>query len=251
MNTPQIISAVVAVIGVALGGFALWAQRKYEAMRAAKTLNVADLAAVPPGSGPACEIKGVAEPGPAGQLTGPMSGHVCVWFHTKTEERWREYHRDSNGRSRTSTHRRTLQENGSPPSFHVRDQTGVALLDFRGTSVDSPMRSFRRAVPASRRDGFAGLAIEFLSNKRDHEIIYTEVIVAPGQPIYALGKGLPHPETGAPVMAKPDEGPFIVSTRSEEQLSKGAVTRMRIGYIGGGVLFAGGAVALVVTSLVT
>lgn len=248
MSHPQIVSTVIAVIGIALVGFALWAQRKFEAMRGAQTLNIADLMARPPGEAPACEIKGVAEPGPAGQLKGPMSGRACVWFHTMTEERWQEYHRDNNGHSRTSTHRRTLQENGSPPTFHVRDNTGVALLDFRGTSVDSPVRSFRRVVPASQRGGFAGLAIEFLSNKRDHEIIYTEVLVAPGQPIYALGKGMPHPQTGAPVMVEPDHGPFIVSTRSEEQLSKGAVLRMRIGYIAGGVLFAGGAVALVVTS---
>lgn len=251
MSTAQIISIVVTVLGVALVGFALFAQRKYEAMRAAKTVNITDLSARPPGDGLTCEIKGNAEPGPAGQLKGPMSGRACVWFHTKVEERWREHHHNRNGRSRTSTHRRTLQEDGSQPCFHVRDQTAVALLDFRGTKVDSATRSHYRAVPARRGDGFKGLAVEFLSNKRDHQIIYSEFIVVPGQPVYALGQGGTHPQTGAVAMFAPDDGPFIVSTRSEEQLKKGAVTRMRIGYIGGGVLFAGGGVALVVTSLLS
>lgn len=249
MSTAQIWSTVVTVIGVALVGFALFAQRRFEAMRAAKTLNIADLSARPAGEGLTCEIKGTAEPGPAGQLKGPMSGRVCVWFHTKVEEQWREYHRDSKGHSRTSHHSRTLQEDGSAPHFHVRDRTGVALLDFRGTKVDSPTRSHHRAVPARQGNGFKELAIEFLSNKRDHQLVYSEFIVVPGQPIYALGRGGTHPQTGAVALVEPDDGPFIVSTRSEEQLSKGALLRMRIGYIGGGVLFAGGAVALVVTSL--
>lgn len=247
MNDPQIYSAVVAVIGIGLGVYALWKQRRYEAMRAAATRNIADLVALPPG-GPPCEIKGTAEPAPSGPRTGPMSGKACVWFHTKTEERWRERHY-RNGRTTTSTHRRTLQENASPPQFHVRDQTGVALLDLRGTTVDAPLRSFRRAVPADQRGGFAGLAIEFLSNKRDHEIIYTEVIVPPGHPIYALGKGTRHPQTGEPMLAEPDKGPFVVSTRSEEQLAKGAKIRMWVGYVGGGILFGGGAIALAVFSL--
>lgn len=250
MSTAQIISTVVTVVGVALVAFALFAQRKYEAMRAAKTLNIADLSARPPGDGLTCEIKGNAEPGPAGELKGPMSGRQCVWFRTKVEERWREHHRDSRGRSRSTRRSRTLQEDGSPPQFNVRDRTGVALLDFRGTGVDSPIRSHHRAVPARQGNGFKDFAIEFLSNKRDHQIVYSEFIVAPGQAIYALGKGGPHPQTGAAAMVAPDSGPFIVSTRSEEQLSKGALLRMRIGYIGGGVLFAGGAIALVVTSLV-
>lgn len=247
MSSPQIYSIAVAVIGVALFVVALVAQRKYEAMRAAKTVNIADLSAQPPGHGLKCEIKGSAEPGPAGQLKGPLSGKACVWYHTKVEERWRERHY-RNGRTSTSTHRRTLEENGSPPHFHVRDTTGVALLDFRGTSVDSPIRSHHRAVPAQKGAGFKALAIEFLSSKRDHEIIYSEFIVAPGQPIYALGKGGTHPQTGAVALVEPDDGPFIVSTKSEEQLSKGARMRMLVCYVGGGVVFAGGVIAFVITT---
>lgn len=250
MSTPQIISLIGAVVGVVLVVVALFAQRKYEAMHATQTVNIADLSARAPGNGVTCEIKGNAEPGPAGRLKGPMSGRPCVWFHTKVEERWREHHHDSDGRSRTSTHRRTLQEDGSPPHFHVRDRTGVALLDFRGTDIDSPIRSHHRAMPARQGNGFKELAIEFLSDKRDHEIIYSEFIVAPGQPIYALGKGGVHPQTGAVALVEPDDGPFIVSTKSEEQLAKGARLRMRIGYIGGGLLFVAGAVAFAIITFV-
>ena len=249
MNTPQIISAVIAAVGVILLVVALLAQRKYGAMHAARTVTVTELSARPPGDGLTCEIKGAAEPGPAGRLAGPMSGKACVWFHAKVEERWHEYHRDDDGRSHRSNHRRTLREDTSPPHFAVRDNTGTAVVDLRGTTVDTPMRSYHRAEPARHGDGLAGLAIEFLSNKRDHEIVYTEVIVPPGHSIYALGKGGPDPRTGTVTLVEPDNGPYIVSTRSEEQLSRGAMMRMRVCYIGGGVLFLGGGIALALISL--
>ena len=250
MSTQQIISIVVTVIGVALIGFALWAQRKFEAMRATKTVHVTDVASRSPGDGLTCELKGKARPGPAGRLKAPLSKRQCVWYLVKIEERWREYHRDGDGRGHHSRHSRTLREDGSPPHFHLNDGTGAALIDLRGTKVDAPTRSFHRAVPARKAgSGLKELAFELLSNKEDHEIVRTEWIVQGGQAIYALGKAGPDPQTGNVALRQPDEGPFIVSTRSEEQLSKGAVIRMRIGYIGGGVLFAGGAVALVVTSL--
>lgn len=250
MNTPQIITAAIAVVGVVLLVLALLAQRKYAAMRATRTLTVAELAARPPGDGLTCEIKGMAEPGPAGQLKGPLSGRSCVWFHAKVEERWREYHEDSNGRRHQSTHQRTLREDTSPPHFAVRDTTGTVVVNLDGTTVDSPVRSHHHAEPARRGDGLAGMAIEFLSNKRDHEIVYNEAIVPPGHAIYALGKGAPDPRTGAVTMVEPDSGPYIVSTRTEEQLSRKAVQRMRLFYIGGGVLLLGGGIALAVITII-
>lgn len=250
MNTPQIITAAIAVVGVVLLVVALLAQRKYAAMRATKTLTVTELAARPPGDGLTCEIKGTAEPGPAGKLTGPMSGRPCVWFHTKVEERWHEYRRDSDGHRHRSTHHRTLREDTSPPHFAVRDTTGAVVVNLNGTTVDSPVNSHHHAEPARHGDGLAGMAVEFLSSKRDHEIVYSEAIVPPGHSIYALGKGAPDPRTGAVTLVEPDSGPYIISTRSEEQLSRKAVLRMRVCYIGGGVLFLGGGIALAVITII-
>lgn len=239
MSSAQTLSIIAAVIGVILIVVALFAQRRYEAVRATETVSIGSLASLPPGNGTTCEIKGTAEPGPAGQLKGPMSGRPCVWFHARVEEHWRTHHYHD-GRRETRTHNRTVQENGSPPQFAVRDDTGIALLDFNGTKVDSPIQSFHNRVPAIPGNA-VGLAIEFLSDKHDHYLEYTETIVAPGQPIYALGKGGRHPRTGAVSLVKPDSGPFIVSTKSEEQYTKSTRTAMLIEYILGGVLFVGGA----------
>lgn len=247
MNSGQIISIIAAVIGVVVIVLGVLSQRKLEAVRGTETVSIGSLGSLPPGNGQTCEIKGVAEPGPHGQLKGPMSGQPCVWFHTKVEEHWRTVHYN-NGRRSTSSHSRTLQENGSPPQISVRDQTGVALLDFNGTKVDSPVQSFHNRRPATP-DNVAGFVIEFLSDKHDHYLEFTEVLVPPGQPIYALGKGGPHPATGAVSLVKPDSGPFIVSTKSEEEFSKSTRTKMLLEYVIGGVLFLGGGIAYAVMAL--
>jgi len=247
MSTAQTFSIIAAVIGVVVIVLGVLAQRKYEAVRGTPTVDIGSLASLPPGNGQTCEIKGAAEPGPPGQLKAPMSGRQCVWFHAKVEEHWRTVHHHD-GRRETRSHSRTLRENSSPPQISVRDQTGVALLDFGGTKVDAPVRSFHDRAPA-RPDTVAGFAIEFLSHKRDHYIERTEEIVPPGQPIYALGKGGRHPATGAVSLVEPDSGPFIVSTRSEEQFTKATRTKMLVEYVAGGVLFLGGGIVFAVVSL--
>jgi hypothetical protein len=152
----------------------------------------------------------------------------------------------SNGRNRRRS--RTVEEETSAPYFNVRDATGVAVLDLRGTHVDSPAPAHRSVVPVEP-GGFKQFAIEFLRDKRDQELVYSEVVVAPNTPVYALGKGGPHPQTGAPTLTEPDSGPFIVSTRSEEQLSKRTHLRAIASYVVGGLLFVGGGITAGVASL--
>jgi len=248
MSSPQVYALFFAACGVGTIIYGLFVRRRLGAMRGTRTLNIADLTAQPPGGGVTCEIKGKAEPGPAGQLQGPYSGKPCVWFATKVEERWIE-HRSHNGRPRRRRRSRTVEEKSSAPYFQVRDATGAAVLDLRGTKIDAPVQTHRRVVPVGQ-GGFKEFAIEFLRNKHDQELVYSEVIVPPGQPVYALGKGGPHPQTGAPMLTEPDSGPFIVSTRSEEQLTQRTSARMIASYVVGGLLFAGGGITAGVLALV-
>lgn len=247
MSSTQVYGLIFAVIGVGTLVYALFVQRRLGAMRGTRTLNIADLTAQPPGGGVTCEIKGQAEPGPAGRLQGPYSGQACVWFATKVEERWIE-HSSHNGRSHRRRRSRTVEEKTSAPYFQVRDATGVAVLDLRGTKIDAPKQTHHRVVPVGQ-GGFKEFAIEFLRNKHDQELVYSEIIVPPGQPIYALGKGGPHPQTGAPMLTEPDSGPFIVSTRSEEQLTQRTNVRMIASYVLGGLLFAGGGITTAAAAL--
>lgn len=248
MSNPQWVSIIAAVAGVIVIVVGVFAQRKYEAVRGTPTVDIASLESLPPGSGQTCEIKGTAEPGPSGELKAPMSGRPCVWYHTKVEEHWRTVRYRDNGRRETQRHSRTLKDDGSSPQISVRDQTGVALLDFRGTKIDAPVQSFhdrQRAAPGN----VLGFAIELLDNKEDHYIERSEVLVPAGQPIYALGKGGKHPATGKATLVKPDDGPFIVSTRSEEQFAKSTRLKMLLEYGAGGLLFIGGCVYFTIATL--
>jgi len=248
MSTPQIICLVIAGIGVVGIVIAFLGQRRFAAMHSARTVPVADLGTSALNGTP-CEINGTAEPGSAGRLTGPMSSRPCVWFRATVQERWREHYTDSDGHRRSRTRHRTLRDDYSPPQFAVRDRTGGAVVDLRGGDVDNPIGSFRREMPA-HQGGLKGFAIEFVTGKDDHRLIYTERIVPPGQHIYVLGQsGMPQPN-GDIVMHKPEHGPFIVSTRTEEQLTASSKRQMLIGYIGGGVLFVGGAIGMLVVTLV-
>lgn len=93
--------------------------------------------------------------------------------------------------------------------------------------------------------GSGGLVLDIANAAVDHEITYEEHIVPPGQPIYARGKGGAHPQSGAITIVAPDEGSFIVSTRSDERLKTRAALTMIFGYVIGVVLVAGGITGLI------
>lgn len=243
----SIVFGFVALIGLVFIVLALFRQHKYEAIRGTRRVAIAGLAAMPPGDGGTCAITGFAEPGPAGPLVAPMSGRPCVWFHAKIVEHWTTtvttIAPGPNGTTipttQTNHHRRLLHENGSPPQFAVRDQTGIAVLDFLGTRVDRPFPSFRnrvRALPGP----VPGLPVVIIGRRQNHHITYEEDIVGYGQPIFARGKGGPHPGTGVPALIRPDSGPFIVTTRAPEQYTKSIRTPMIVFYVIGGVLTVAG-----------
>lgn len=248
MTFAAFIALVLAIVGLILIVIAVFKQLRTDAIRATPTVAIASLSQVPPGDVPACKITGVAEAGPAGPVVGPMSGRPCVWFHTKVVEHWTTTHTSvspgPNGTSTTTTHtnhhQRVLEENGSPPQIYLRDGSGAALLDFGPAKVDRPFPSFRNRVPARAVPGLR-------RGRQNHYVTFSEDILGAGQPIFALGRGGPHPWTGVPALVKPDSGRFIVSTRSEAQFIEGTRTAMIILYVIGGMLAAGGAVFLAVS----
>lgn len=239
MNAGQIFSIIGAALGVIAIVVGLFGQRRFKALRAVRTVRIADLAGVPLYDGRTCVIQGVAEPGPAGILRAPMSGMPCVWFHNEVTE---SFDTDPRGHhpGESINGSRTLDENTSMPQIRVRDRTGVALVDFTGGDIDRPLRAFHLTQQPRNAGGIGGMALDLANYAVGHELTYEEYIVRPGQPIYARGKAGTHPESGAITMAAPDEGPFIVSTRSDKRLKVGATLTMILGYVIGAVLVVSG-----------
>lgn len=68
--------------------------------------------------------------------------------------------------------------------------------------------------------------------------------------MYVLGRGWRHPGTGHVIIHGLGKGPFIVSTRSEDELRETFSRRMKNRYIGGGSLVVIGCAVFVVIGLV-
>lgn len=239
MNAGQIFSIIGAALGVIAIVVGLFGRHRFKALRAVRTVNIADLAGVSLYDGPTCVIQGVAEPGPAGIMRAPMSGMPCVWFHNQVTE---SFDTDRYGRHPGEDIRasRTLDENTSTRQIRVRDRTGVAVVDFTSGEIDGPLRAFHLTQQPRNAGGLGGLTLDLANYAVGHELTYEEHIVRPGQPIYARGKAGTHPESGAITISAPDEGPFIVSTRSDKRLKAKAALTMILGYVIGVALIAGG-----------
>ncbi|MGI5230915.1 GIDE domain-containing protein [Actinoallomurus sp. CA-142502] len=231
---------IVFIVGLAVLGWGFLQQRKRDAMAATPTLTCAEIGS---GAGPVtCEVKGAATPGPHGPVTAPFSGRECVWYHAKVSVRY-EHHEYRDGRRRTTTRERTVHDETCPVPFGVKDATGQILVRHEGASVDGAHQSVQRFEPAGQNVNLFGLNIRVnFSDVKGHR--YEEWIVPPGQPMYVLGAA--GVENRQLTMRSPDGSPFIISTRSEEQLSGRLRTSMYVGYTGGGVVILGSLVWLAV-----
>ncbi|WP_433180181.1 GIDE domain-containing protein [Actinoallomurus sp. CA-150999] len=234
-----LIPLVLAASGVRFLFEAYVQQRKRNAMRAAPTVTCAEIAEYD--EPVVCEVKGTAVPGPEGPVRAPFSQQPCVWHRSTVTVRYQDTE-TRDGRTETTTRERTVHDQVHGAPFAVRDAAGEILLVHTGEEVDEPPQSLSHYERAGRDVNLFGLSFRVnFSNVLGHR--YEEWIVAPGQPLYVLGAAMA--EDGRLVMRRPDTGPFIISTRSEEQLSTSLRVDLIWGYVLGGVLLAAGLVWLV------
>jgi E3 Ubiquitin ligase len=257
----MIIFGIVLLVAAAL---ALWelhnARGKLRAMAAAETVPCADLvslrdaAAEAAGAGVfnhACEVVGVTEPGDTGPLTAELSKTECVWHRHVVKRRYEDKSRDSNGNTTTTTRTETVAELTSTAPFHVRDDSGTVLVDPAGITADHAEQVVDRFEP--RGSGGGGFSVEVLGfnvlgrgGDRTLGYEYEEWVIRPGKHVYVLGEATDR--AGRLVMGKPAKGPFVLSTRSEEELVRGARIRRAVSLACACVGVAGG-VALLVAGL--
>src|SRR5699024_8852375 len=167
-----------------------------------------------------CEVVGQALPRPEGKLTAELSNADCVWFTYQVKRRYRHVHRDQHGHRRTTTRTEIVARNTSTAGYSVRDPQGMLIgVDPNGASTDRPEQVMSKFVP-QRRHGpnLFGLQLPTaFDGNRTLGYEYHEWIIRPGQPLYVLGEV--HDRFGPLVMGQPvQDGHFIISTRSEQQL---------------------------------
>jgi hypothetical protein len=238
-----LIIAGVILLVVAVGAFFVARNRRKRLDALASTETVPCNALV---AEQACEVVGQAKPGPGGALTAPASAKPCVWYQQKVTQHWVEWERGSDGERHRESHSNVVSDESSPDLFTLRDEAGEVLVNPEGVSVDDPVKSYD---VRSRRNSLGGgdmfdKVLSVLDDRDDEEIEVEEWIIPLDEKLYVRAKPV-QVEAGL-IMNDPGDGHFLISTRSEEELSGSAKTWGTVATVTAAVAALAGVVLVVV-----
>ena len=205
-----------------------------------------------------CEVGGRAQPGPSGPLTAPMSGQQCVWYRAITTHRSWKMVETGTGQNRRRERRENSQvvsDEQSEAPLIVDDGTGQVLVDPRGADIDHPEESFDRFEPDTGDEHgggtkFEAFGISITSGPDGGSLGFQrqETIIRPGRELYVLGEA--RDSSGTLELGKPQEGGrFVISGRTEEELTKSAARGASIAGPVGAVAGIAGIVLIVIGAL--
>lgn len=259
----MIIVGILLLAGAVVLAVLAWlARRRFAAMVRAETHSVGDLVAMrdaaTQAAGPGsfrykCEVVGATQPHPEGTLRAQITGTECVWHrHVVTHKYW-VMERDSKGRRRRRNRTEKVAEHQSEMHFGVRDNTGVIAVNPDGSDPDAPEKVLERFEKGRNRQGtrleIGGFKLDLGSGHgKTIGYKYEEWVLRPDRHLFVHGEVVDQGE--ALVMTKPDDGPFIVSTRNEQQLLASETKKQRwfgIGAAGAAVV---GAIVVAVSFFV-
>jgi hypothetical protein len=227
----SVISAMAGTLAVVVG---LVGRRRRNAMASTPTVGCVDVpnvaavdAAVP------CEVKGTAERAEHA-MAGPFSGTQCVWYSAVVKRRYEGLEKDRDGDTRRVTKTEVVSRQTSSEPFLVRDVSGSVRIHPEGARVSGMVRTVSRFEPSS--DG-GTLGYE-----------HTEHVLREGTPVYVLGGAL-RDQAGSGWIQRPSQGPYLISTKDEEELTRNASGQMYVG-LGIGVAALTTSLALGVVALV-
>ena len=170
-----------------------------------------------------CEVVGKATAvGSAAKA--PESGAEAVWHRTViTHKYWVMESRTVDGRTTRSRDERqeVVSEIASAVPFSVADDSGSVLVRPEGAEVDEPEKVVDRFEPAEGvQDDDRGFFSSLLRSGADSGSLgfqHEEWIIRPGARLYVQGEL--SDRGGELAFAAPqDDGAFLISTRSEEEI---------------------------------
>lgn len=232
---------------------------KLEQVTATETSSCKEVAALCQGAGEGSpvEVKGTIEPQET--LQAELSGNDCVCFRSKVERKWEEerWETDSDGNRRRRTHRGTdtVSQNEVLQPFYVRDETGQVVVDPEGADIDwvESVDRFERGEPEGGTLSLGGFrlnlgGVRLGGGRRTIGYRCREWILPPQRQVYILGGARPvgdEPGVGEPGQQGTK---FLVSTKSEEEIVRGA-RRAILWFTVGAILCAGAGAVLLVMGL--
>jgi len=240
MDSPTWLAPVLgSVLGVTCLGFALRAGRRRRLIQdipTAKTTGVF-IGLV--------ELKGTAE---AEQpLTSYLAGVACVQYAWSVEEHWSrtvtETYRDNKGQTRTRTKQesgwKTVASGGEQIPFYLRDDCGVVLVRPTGATIEA-QQVFAQTCGLIDPLYFTKGPAHAVANS-DHRRRFTERAIPLHAPVYVMGQAREREDVVAAEIAEHADAPvFLISTRTEEQITGGLRWQWWGLGILGGILITGG-----------
>jgi len=172
------------------------------------------------------ELKGTAES--ASPLTSYLAEQACVHYAWTVEEHWSrtvtETYTGSDGKTQTRTRHESgwtrVDDGGETIPFYLRDDCGVVLVRPEGAKIE-PMTIFDETCgtgdPLYYGKGPADPVADSDFRRR-----FVEVGIPLKTKLYLVGQSRERLDIVAPEIAADPHAPmFLISTRSEEQVSSG------------------------------
>jgi hypothetical protein len=201
------------------------------------------------------ELKGTAES--AKPLTSYLAGRACVHYAWTVEEHWSrtvtETYTDSKGHTRTRTRHESgwtrVGDGGETISFYLQDDCGVILVRPDGAKIE-PLTIFDETCGMGNPLYYGKGPSGAVANS-DHRRRFVEVGIPLRAGLYVVGQSRERQDVVAPEIAANEHAPmFLISTRTEEQVSSGMKWGARgwtiFGFIAsvGGVVWRDGAMSV-------
>jgi len=172
------------------------------------------------------ELKGTAES--AQPLTSYLASQPCVHYQWRVEEHWSrtvtETYTDSDGKARTRTRHEsgwtTVANGGDAIPFYLQDDCGVVLVRPEGAKIE-PTTIFDESCGVSN-PLYYGKGPPGAVAHSDFRRRFTETAVALHAELYVIGQARERQDMVAPEIAHDPTAPmFLISTRTEQQISSG------------------------------
>ncbi|MEI8290902.1 MAG: LemA family protein [Verrucomicrobiota bacterium] len=172
------------------------------------------------------ELKGTAES--AGPLTSYLAEQSCVHYAWTVEEHWSRTvtttETDSKGNTRIVTRHESgwtqVAKGGETIPFYLQDDSGVILIQPDGAKIEPAKIFDETCSPGDPLYYAKGPATAVMDS--DHRRRFVEMSIPLKAELYIVGQSRERQDIVAPEIAADEHAPmFLISTRSEEQVSRG------------------------------
>jgi len=162
------------------------------------------------------EMKGSAEC--EAPLVSVLAEAECIHYRYKVEEEWRRTEMDSDGKLKTESGWKTVDEGTQTvPSFYVKDATGAILVRPKGAELDAPV-VFNRSCGRDDPVYFGKGPMAEISDSCGRRRFFEEAIRLHG-PVYLVGKARERRDIVAAEIAADDTAElFFISGHSEQEV---------------------------------